>query len=133
MLAVCGGGSNATAIVVILAAILIWLLVAYLVIRTGRDRDEQVLLVALLVISVLLGGGVFFGVQEGFSGSGDDLGKFVLSLLIAGAVGAGIALVIRGRGAVRAFVISSWGALFLTGGIYVLFIAFLGFGTGCLS
>lgn len=133
MLAVCGGGSNATAITVVVVAILLWLLIAFAVIKTGHDRDERVLLLGLLVLSVFLGGGVYFGIADGFSGSGDDLGKFLLALLVPGAVGAAIALATRGRGGARAFFISSWGALFLTGGVYVLLLAFLGLGTVCLD
>jgi fermentation-respiration switch protein FrsA (DUF1100 family) len=133
VLAVCGGGSDTGAIAVILGAILLWLLIALAVIRTGRDRNERVVLLALLVLSVFLGGGVYFGVAEGFSGSGDDLGKFILALFVSGAVGAGIALATRSASGIRAFVVSSWGALFLTGGVYVLLIAFLGVGTACLD
>jgi hypothetical protein len=54
-------------------------------------------------------------------------------LLLPGAIGAGIALATQKGRAFRAFFISSWGALFLTGGFYVLLIAVLGLGTACFD
>jgi hypothetical protein len=133
MLAVCGGGSNTVALAVVLGAALVWLLIAFLAIRTGRDRQEKALLIGLLVLSVLIGPTVYFGIADGFSGGGDDLGSFILALLLPGAIGAGIALATQKGRAFRALFISSWGALFLTGGFYVLLIAVLGFGTACLD
>jgi hypothetical protein len=91
------------------------------------------MLIGLTLVSILAGPAILFGLFDGLSGSGDYVAEFVFALLVPGVIGAGVAF---GTGSVhvgRAFFVSAWGALFLTGGWFVLVVAFLAVGTGCIS
>lgn len=130
--AVCGGGSNAVALIVVAIVVVAWLLVVSAVIRSAEHGTERALLIGLVLISVLVGAGVFF-VPEGVSGNGDYLGRFFLALSIPAAIGVATALLTRAAHVGRALFVSVCGALFLTGGAFLLLFASLLFGTGCLE
>jgi hypothetical protein len=133
VLAVCGdGGSNAVALLVVAIVVVLWLLAVSAVIRATEDGSERALLIGLVLVSVLIGAGIFF-LPEGVSGNGDYLSRFFLALLIPGAIGVGAALLTRAAHVGRALFVSVCGALFLTGGAFLLLFASLLFGTGCLE
>jgi len=133
VLAVCGsGGSDGVAVFIVGIVVLLWLLAVGAVIRGAEANSERVLLTGLVVISVVIGAVLFFG-PEGVSGDGDYLTRFFLALLIPGAVGGGVALLTQAVPVGRALFVSVCGALFLTGGAFLLLFASLLFGTGCLE
>jgi hypothetical protein len=132
-LSVCGsGGSDAAALIVVVVVIVLWLLAVGAVIRAAEDGTERALLLGLVLASLLIGAGIFF-LPEGVDGDGDYLSRFFLALLIPGAIGVGVALLTRAVHVGRALFISVCGALFLTGGIFLLLFASLLLGTGCLD
>jgi hypothetical protein len=132
-LAICGGGgSNAVALIVVAIVVVTWLLVVGAVIRSADDSSERAILIGLVALSVVIGAGVFF-LPEGVSGDGDYLGRFFLALLISGVIGAGLALVTGAAHVGRALFVSVCGALFLTGGAFLLLFASILLGTGCLD
>ena len=112
--------------------VLLWLLTVGAVIRAGEDATERALLIGLVLASVVIGAGIFF-LPEGVSGDGDYFTRFFLALLIPGAIGIAVALLTQAVHAGRALLISVCGALFLVGGIFLLFFASLALGTGCLE
>ncbi len=132
--AVCGGGgSDTTAWAVVLGAILLWAFVAALAIRAGRDSGERLLLASLLVLSGLIGPLSSSGSPTDSPARATTTAGSILALVIPGAIGAAIALTTRTVPGLKAFFVSTWGALFATGGIYLLFIAFLAIGSGCID
>lgn len=132
-MAVCGdGGDNTVAMIVVLLVVLLWFLTVRALVKAGRDTREQALLVGLVLVSVLIGAGIFF-LPEGISGDGDYLSRFFIALLVPGAIGVGVALITGAVHAGRALFASICGALFLVGGAFLLFFASLALGTGCLS
>ena len=134
MLAVCGsGGSELLAWLVIISAILIWVAGTVLIVRSGRDTREKRLLVALLVGSIVLGPALVAAYYDGLFGDDSSTGKVALLLLIPGAIGAVIALTTRSAHGFRAFLISTWGAVFLLGLAFVGIFAALAIGNGCLN
>lgn len=133
VLAVCGdGGSDTVALIVVAIVVLLWFLTVGAVVKAGEDGTERALLIGLVLASVLIGAGIFF-LPEGVSGDGDYLTRFFLALLIPGAIGIAVALLTRAVHVGRALLISVCGALFLVGGIFLLFFASLALGTGCLE
>jgi hypothetical protein len=133
VLAVCGdGGSDVAALIVVATVVVLWLFAVGAVIRAAGDGTERALLVGLVLASLLIGAGIFF-LPEGVSGDGDYLSRFFLALLIPGAIGVGVALLTRAVHVGRALFVSVCGALFLTGGIFLLLFASILLGTGCLD
>lgn len=134
MLAVCGGGgSDALAWLIAVGALLAWLAVAFLIIRSAKERRERRLLIALLMGSILLGPALIAAYYHGFFGDDGSTGKLALVLLIPGAIGVGIALATRAGHGFRAFLASTWGAIFLIGAGIILLIASVAVGGGCLE
>ena len=135
LLAVCGGGGNDVAgwllVLMVLAA---WLLVTVLTIRAaGRDRRERRLLTGLLIGSLVLGPVIINAFYEGFFGSDGDVGKLAVLLLIPGVLGVLIARSTRATNSVKAFLVSTWGAISLAGLGIVLLVAVLAVGNGCIE
>jgi hypothetical protein len=108
-------------------------LVVGAVIRAARSGRERGVLIGLTLVSLLAGPAILFGLLDGFSGSGDYLVQLALALLVPGVLGACVALGTGFVHAGRALFVSVWGALFLIGGWFVLFVSFLALGTGCLD
>jgi len=133
VLAVCGGGSDAAALLVMALALAAWVLVAVLVIKAARDRRERKVLVALTLVSGLTGPAILFGLLAGFSGDNDRLPEIVVTLLLPGLIAAGIAVGMQAAHAARAFFLAIWGAVFLPGAYIVLVISLLAIGSGCLE
>jgi hypothetical protein len=131
-LAVCGGGDDAVALTVVAIVVVAWLLALWAVIRTADAGSERAILIGLVLVSLVVGAGVFF-LPEGIDGNGDYLTRFLLALLIPGAIGGGIALLTGAAHVGRALFVSVCGALFLTGGAFLLLFASLLLGTGCLD
>jgi uncharacterized membrane protein len=118
---------------VILAAIAVWVAGTVLIVRSARDKREKRLLIALLVGSIVLGPALTAAYYGGLLGDDSSTGKLALLLVIPGAIGAGIATATRAAHGFRAFLISTWGALFLLGLAFVAIFAALGIGNGCLN
>ncbi len=134
MLAVCGGGgSDWLAWLIILTAIAVWFAGTVLIVRSARDKREKRLLIVLLVGSIVIGPALTAAYYHGLFGDDSSTGKLALLLIIPGAIGAGIALTTRAAHGFRAFLISTWGAVFLLGLAFVSLFAALVFGNGCLS
>lgn len=70
---------------------------------------------------------------DGFFGSDGDFGKLVLVLLIPGTIGAGIAVATRTGHELRAFLVSTWVAIFLGGLGVIAFFAAVVVGGACLE
>jgi uncharacterized membrane protein HdeD (DUF308 family) len=134
VLAVCGGGGNdVAAVAIILGALLAWVGAAVLIIRTARDRRERLFLVGLLLASILVGPFLIKAFYDGVFGSDTQTAKLALVLLIPGVTAAAIAVRVRGGLAGRAFVLATWGAIFLGGFGLLSFFAAVVVGTGCIE
>jgi hypothetical protein len=120
-------------LLIILIALAAWLAVTILILRAARDRTERRLLLALLVGSIVLGPLILYAFYEGVLGNPDNVGKLAALLLLPGALGAAIAHRTRAAHSGRAFLASTWGALFLVGGTAILAVAILAVGNGCLE
>jgi hypothetical protein len=131
MLAVCGGGGNDTlAVLLVLAVVAGWGLVAALVIRAGRDPRERLLLAGLLLAAIVIGALAFL-VPE--AASDDFVERAVIALVLTGATGLAAAWITRAAHPGRALFVSLWGSFFGPGGLMLLFVAALAVGTGCIS
>ncbi len=134
MLAVCGGGgSEVLAWLIIISAIAVWIAGTVLIVRSARDKKEKRLLIALLIGSIVLGPALVAAYYHGYFGDDSSTGKVALLLLVPGAIGAGIAVASGAAHGFRAFVASTWGAVFLLGFGAVSIIAALAIGNGCLN
>jgi hypothetical protein len=133
VLAVCGGGSDAAALIVVVLAVVAWITGAVVVIRASRDRRERNALIALALVSSLLGPAILFGLLAGFSGDNSRLPEIVVTLLVPGLIGACAAAGTRAARPAHAFFLAIWGAVFLPGAYVVLVIAAFAIGTSCLS
>jgi hypothetical protein len=134
VLAVCGGGGNdLVAWLIVLGVLLGWIGGAVLIVKSARNHRERHLLIGLLIASVLLGPLLVAAFYDGVFGADGSYGKLAGVLLIPGAIGTLIALKTRDGHGVRAFLISTWGAFFLSGLWVVIFIAFIAVGTGCID
>jgi hypothetical protein len=110
-----------------------WIAVAVVVIRAARDHRERNALIALALVSSLLGPAILFGLFAGLSGDNSRLLEVVVTLLLPGLIGACAAVGTRAASPARAFFLAIWGAVFLPGAYAVLVIAAFAIGTGCLS
>lgn len=134
MLMACGGGGNdALAWLIIVVAFAAWLGVTILIVRAARDRTEQHLLLGLLIGSIVLGPLIIAAFYGGFFGNDSNVGKLAVILLMPGALGAAIAYRTKAAHSGRAFLISTWGAVFLAGAAVVLLFAALAVGDSCLE
>lgn len=134
MLAVCdGGGSDLLAWVVILGAIAVWVAGTVLIIKSARDSREKQLLIVLLVGSIVLGPALTAAYYGGLFGDDSSTAKLAVVLAMPGAIGAGIAFATGAAHGLRAFLISTWGAVFLLGLALVAILAALAIGNGCLN
>ena len=133
MLAVCGGGSDAVALLVVALAVVAWIWVAVLVIKGARDRRERKVLIAVALVSCLVGPAILFGLLAGLSGDSTRLPEIVIGLLLPGLIGACVAVFRKAARAASAFLLALWGAVFLPGAYLILVISFLALGTGCLE
>jgi hypothetical protein len=134
VLAVCGGrGSDLLAWLIILGAISVWVAGTVLIVRSARDKREKRLLIALLIGSIVIGPALIAAYYHGLFGDDSSTGKLALLLVIPGAIGVGIALATRAAHGSRAFLISTWGAVFLIGLAFVSFFAAVAIGNGCLN
>ncbi|HST68604.1 MAG TPA: hypothetical protein VLI94_02980 [Solirubrobacterales bacterium] len=130
----CGhGGSDLLAVLVILVAFSAWVAVTALIVRSARDQREKQLLIALVIGSIVLGPALTAAYYGGLFGDDSSTGKLALVLAVPGAIGLGIALATGAAHGFRAFLISTWGAVFLLGLAFVAIFAALGVGTGCLN
>jgi hypothetical protein len=133
VLAVCGGGSDAAALLIVALAVAVWVGVVVLVVRTARDRREQIMLIAVTLVASTVGAGVLFGLLEGFDGDNEQLPVVILTLLLPGLAAAGIAVAMRLAHAGRAFFLALWGAIFIPSVYILLVISLLAIGSACLD
>lgn len=133
MLAVCEGGNDAAALLVVALVIGAWALVAALVIRAARDHRERLVLIAVTLASGLTGPVILFMLLNGLDGDNDQLPKIIITLLLPGLIAATVAVGMRAAHPARAFFLALWGAVFLVGAYLVLVISLLAIGTACLS
>jgi hypothetical protein len=114
-------------------AVVFWLVVAGLIVRTARDRRERRLLIGLLVLFVVIGPLVIAAYYHGLFGSDASVGKLALLMLIPPAIAAGAVQASRTGHGFRSFLISAWGSIFLIGVGLVLLFAALTVGGACLK
>jgi len=132
VLAVCGGGNDTVAIVVVLAIAALYLLAVGAALRGAEDGTERVKLIGVLVVSIVVGGVVFRGLDD-ISGFGDFLGRLIVALVISSAIALiGVARQ-REESAGRAVFVAAAGTVLIPFGIFILFFAAVGLGTGCLD
>ena len=132
MLAVCGGGgSDAAALFVVALAVAVWAGVAAVVIRMAQKRREREVLIALTLVSTLVGPAILFGLLDGFDGDNDRLPEIIITLLLPGMLAALVAVGLRAAHAALAFFLAIWGAVLLLGAYAVLVVALFLVGTGC--
>lgn len=133
MQAVCGGGGNDTlALLTFLAVVLVWLLLVRIPFVTSKDKTEVLTLVGLLVVSAILGA-VIFWANGWIGGERDYFERFLLSLLVSGALGVGVALTTHRVSVARALFVALAGDVLIPGGLVALLFAAIGIGTGCLD
>lgn len=134
MLAVCGGwGSGVGALLVTVLAIAAWAFVTTRVITTAPERRERKVLIAVTLISSLVGPAILFGLLAGFSGDNSRLPEIILVLLLPALVAACVTVGIRAARPARAFFLALWGAVLFAGGCVVLVASLLAFGGYCPS
>jgi hypothetical protein len=128
-----GGGRGAFVLLIALAAFAVWVLLTALIVKTGRDRPERRLLLSVLVGSIVLGPLIIAGYYDGLVGSDSSIGKLAPLLAIPGTIGAVIAHLTRAANPLKAFLIGSWGAVFLISAGFFLFYVAVIFGGACIE
>jgi hypothetical protein len=127
------GENGALVLLIALAALAVWALLTLLIVRSGRDRKERRLLWGLLIASIAIGPLIIAAYYAGLAGSDSSIGKLVPLLAIPGAIGAAIAHLTRGANPLRAFFVSTWGAVFLiSAGFFLVYLALI-VGGACLE
>jgi hypothetical protein len=129
--AVCEGGSDVAALLVTVLVIAAWIWVTVLTIRGASDRRERKALIALVLVSSLLGPAILFGLLDGVEGDNDQLLEIIITLLLPGLIGACVVARMRMADAARAFFLALWAAVFLPGAYIVLVFSFLVIGSAC--
>ena len=133
MLAVCGGGgSDAIALLVVLAIGLAYGFALLTAVFRAEDGEEALLLIVLLVASIAIGGLVFL-YPHGTGGDTDYLGRFVISLVVSGLLGIGVVLRLGEQSAGRALFIALAGDILIPLGFFVLLLSSVILGTGCFE
>jgi hypothetical protein len=128
-----GGRNGGLVWLIILAALAAWIAVTVLIVRTAADRKEKRLLLWLLIGSIVLGPLLIAAYYAGFFGSDSSTGKLALFLAIPGLIGVLVAHVTGAANRLRAFLISTWGAVFLAGGGIIMFLVAVTVGGACLE
>ena len=128
-----GGGSGVVGGLVALAVLAICLAVTIPIFKAARDETERRLLLGLLIGSMVLGPLIIAAFYAGLFGEDGNVGKLAVLLLMPGALGAAIAHRTRAAHAARAFLVSTWGAVFLVGAGVILFIVALTVGGACIE
>ena len=133
VLACTEGGRNGVLVwLIILAALAAWVVITALIVRSAADRRERRLLLGLLIGSIVLGPLIIAAFYAGFFGSDSSTGKLALFLAIPGALGALLAHVTGAANRLRAFLISTWGAVFLAGAGVFMFLVAVVVGEACI-
>jgi len=128
-----GGRNGGLVWLIILAALALWIAVTVLLIRSAADRKERRLLLGLLIGWIVLGPLLIAPYYTGFFGTEGSTGVLALLLAIPGLIGALIAHATGTANRVRAFLISTWGAIFLAGGSLIMFVVAVTVGGACLE
>ncbi len=128
-----GGSHGALVLLITLAALAVWILLTALLVRAGQDRTERRLLLGLLIGSIVLGPLIIAAYYGGHFGSDSSIAKLVPFLAIPGAIGAVIAHLTGAASRLRAFFVSTWGALFLISLSFFLIYVALIVGEACLE
>jgi hypothetical protein len=130
-----GEGGSAFGWLITIVVLAAWILVTALILRKVRDRTERRLLLGLLIGSIVLGPLIVAAYYAGPFGSDSSIAELALFLMIPGAIGALIAHLTGRANPLRAFLISLWGAVFLSSaGLFLFLIAvILGGGTVCME
>lgn len=116
-----------------IAVLAAWALLTALVIRAVRDRSERRLLFGLLIGSIVIGPLIIAAYYAGLLGSDSSIGKLALFLAIPGSIGALIAYRTGRANPLRAFLVSTWGAVFLISAGFFLFFVAIFVGGACLE
>jgi hypothetical protein len=132
VLAVCGGGSDAVATIVVVLVAGLYAAALLAALTRVEDTREATWLSALLLVSIVIGG-AFFLYPDGVSGNYDYLGRFVVSMVVSGILAALLLTQLEGRAIGRTFVIALAGTALVPGSLLLLFFSSLIFGTGCLD
>jgi hypothetical protein len=128
-----GGKNGALVWLIVLAGFAAWVAVTALIVRTAPDWTERRLLLGLLIGSIVLGPLIIAAYYQGFFGSDSSTGKLALFLAIPGAIGGAIAQMTGAANRLRAFLISTWGAIFLVGAGFFTFLVAVVVGGACLE
>jgi hypothetical protein len=128
-----GGENSALVWLIIVIALVAWVAITALIVRTAADRKERRLLLGLLIGSIVLGPLIIAAYYNNLFGSDNSTAKLALFLAIPGAIGALIAHLTRAANRLRAFLISTWGAIFLVGAGIFMFIVAVTVGGACLE
>lgn len=128
-----GGRNGGLVWLIILAALAAWIAVTILIIRSAGHRKERRLLLGLLIGSIVLGPLLIAAYYDGFVGDDSNSAKLALFLAIPGAIGALVAHLTGAANRLRAFLISTWGAIFIGGGGLIMFLVAVTVGGACLE
>jgi hypothetical protein len=128
-----GGRNGALVLLIALAALAVWILLTSLFVRKARDRTERRLLLGLLIGSIVLGPLIIAAYYHGLFGSDSSIAKLVPFLAIPGAIGAVIAQLTGAASRLRAFFVSTWGALSLISAGFFLFYVAVIVGGACIE
>jgi hypothetical protein len=128
-----GGRNGGLVWLIILAALAAWIAVTVLIVRTAAGWQERRLLLGLLIGSIVLGPLLIAAYYAGYFGDDSSTGKLALFLAIPGLIGVLVAHVTGAANRLRAFLISTWGAVFLAGGGTIMFLVAVTVGGACLE
>jgi hypothetical protein len=133
VMAVCGGSGNDTlAFIVVIFVAAIYVLSLLTAFGKAEDGQEMVMLIALLSVSIAVGGLAFL-YPNGTSGNGDYFSRFIISLVISGGLGLGAAAIWKESSAGRAIFVALAGDVLIPGGLLLLLFASIGIGSGCIA
>jgi hypothetical protein len=133
VLATCGGGGNdAAALLVMILALAAWGVGAGAVVCAGTESGERKFLLIVLIVAAIVAPLVFVP-ESGLLGDQVSGVRCLIALLIPAAIGFWWAARSGSASPGRALVVAMVGAVLLPGGLFVIFVASLGIGTGCLE
>lgn len=131
VLAVCGGGNDVLAWIFGIGVAGVYAGALLAAVFRAEDGTEMAMGLGLLVASVAIGALFTFG-GASFLG-GDQLGAFVVSLLVCGGLAIGVAARWREEIVGRLIFLGVGGAAAIPAGFLLLLFAAFGIGSGCLA
>jgi hypothetical protein len=133
VLATCGGGGNDTAaLVLMILALVAWGVGARAAICGGTEPSDRKFLLFIFVAATIFVPLVFLA-PSGHFGDHYSGGRFLIAFLTPAAIGYWWAAQSGRASPGRALAVALVRAIFIPGGVFVLFLASFGIGTGCLE